>query len=172
MMVPLLATKNTSLRIRCIVLFSCCSFLVFLLHDRRTPITTSPSFDYPALQKNITIIPHTHHLLIRDHEEMPPKTGPALFLGLELATDQLRASIVDESLELVGVECVDFDSELPEYQYVPCDMFYPNFHFFLSKILRLAFFTIFSRKADTFLGHREAFLLLPEMHIPPPWTCG
>jgi len=47
-----------------------------------------------------------------------PKTGPALFLGLELATDQLRASIVDESLELVGVECVDFDMELPEYQYV------------------------------------------------------
>ena len=49
-----------------------------------------------------------------------PKTGPALFLGLELATDQLRASIVDESLELVGVECVDFDSELPEYQCVSC----------------------------------------------------
>ncbi|KAF6756766.1 D-xylulose kinase [Ephemerocybe angulata] len=46
----------------------------------------------------------------------PPKSGPALFLGIELATDQLRASIVDESLELVGVECVDFDSELSEYQ--------------------------------------------------------
>lgn len=40
------------------------------------------------------------------------KPGPALFLGIELATDQLRASIVDESLELVGVECVDFDSTL------------------------------------------------------------
>ncbi|KAG2113269.1 hypothetical protein BD769DRAFT_1490936 [Suillus cothurnatus] len=47
-----------------------------------------------------------------------PKTGPALFLGLELTTDQLRTSIVDESLELVGVECVDFDMELPEYQYM------------------------------------------------------
>jgi hypothetical protein len=47
------------------------------------------------------------------------KSGPALFLGLELATDQLRASIVDESLELVGVECVDFDTELSEYQCVP-----------------------------------------------------
>ncbi|KAG2128484.1 hypothetical protein BD769DRAFT_1457606, partial [Suillus cothurnatus] len=35
-----------------------------------------------------------------------PKTGPALFLGLELATDQLRASI----------QCVDFDTELPENQ--------------------------------------------------------
>ncbi|EGN92420.1 hypothetical protein SERLA73DRAFT_99342 [Serpula lacrymans var. lacrymans S7.3] len=45
-----------------------------------------------------------------------PKSGSALFLGLELATDQLRASIVDESLELVGVECVDFDAELSEYQ--------------------------------------------------------
>ncbi|KAF8063231.1 hypothetical protein FPV67DRAFT_1505659 [Lyophyllum atratum] len=44
------------------------------------------------------------------------KTGQALFLGLELATDQLRATIVDESLELVGVESVDFDTELPEYQ--------------------------------------------------------
>ena len=48
-----------------------------------------------------------------------PKTGgPSLFLGIELGVDQLRASIVDESLELVGVECVDFDSELPEYQCV------------------------------------------------------
>lgn len=49
---------------------------------------------------------------------MPPglKNGQGLFLGLELATDQFRAAIVDESLELVGVECVDFDRELPEYQ--------------------------------------------------------
>ncbi|KAF8625622.1 hypothetical protein AX17_006807 [Amanita inopinata Kibby_2008] len=45
-----------------------------------------------------------------------PKSGPPLFLGIELAMDQLRASIVDESLELVGVECVDFDTELPEYK--------------------------------------------------------
>ncbi|CAK5263314.1 unnamed protein product [Mycena citricolor] len=45
---------------------------------------------------------------------MPP--GSSLFLGLELAVDQLRASIVDESLDLVGVECVDFDTELAEYQ--------------------------------------------------------
>ena len=52
-----------------------------------------------------------------------PKPGPALFLGIELATDQLRASIVDESLELVGVECVDFDTELSEYKYVDgCDL--------------------------------------------------
>ena len=47
-----------------------------------------------------------------------PKTGPSLFLGIELATDQLRASIVDETLDLVGVESVDFDSELTEYQCV------------------------------------------------------
>lgn len=46
------------------------------------------------------------------------KNGSGLFLGLELATDQLRASIVDESLELVGVEAVDFDTELSEYQCV------------------------------------------------------
>ncbi|TFY71343.1 hypothetical protein EVG20_g1656 [Dentipellis fragilis] len=46
----------------------------------------------------------------------PAKSGQALFLGLELATDQLRASIVDENLELVGVEAVDFDTELSEYQ--------------------------------------------------------
>ena len=49
---------------------------------------------------------------------VPSKPGPAFFLGLELATDQLRASIVDESLELVGVECVDFDNDIPEYQFV------------------------------------------------------
>lgn len=48
----------------------------------------------------------------------PPKSGPALFLGIELSTDQLRASIVDESLELVGVESIDFDIELSEYQCV------------------------------------------------------
>jgi hypothetical protein len=82
---------------------------------------------------------------------MPPgsKTGPALFLGLELATDQLRASIVDESLELVGVECVDFDTELPEYQYVlSCHNIVlsslsqlPNLLFSQKKTLRLAFFT-------------------------------
>lgn len=47
-----------------------------------------------------------------------PKTGPSFFLGIELGIDQLRASIVDESLELVGVECVDFDSELSEYKCV------------------------------------------------------
>ncbi|KAJ7102736.1 hypothetical protein C8R44DRAFT_945498 [Mycena epipterygia] len=45
---------------------------------------------------------------------MPPASS--LFLGLELAVDQLRASLVDESLDLVGVECVDFDTELAEYQ--------------------------------------------------------
>ena len=54
------------------------------------------------------------------------KNGSGLFLGFELATDQLRASIVDESLELVGVEAVDFDTELSEYQYV----LVPLFHFF------------------------------------------
>ncbi|KAJ7026949.1 D-xylulose kinase [Mycena alexandri] len=42
--------------------------------------------------------------------------GSSLFLGIELAVDQLRASLVDESLDLVGVECVDFDTELAEYQ--------------------------------------------------------
>ncbi len=47
---------------------------------------------------------------------MPPKALSTLFLGLELATDQLRASIVDENLELVGVEVVDFDTEIAEYQ--------------------------------------------------------
>ena len=47
---------------------------------------------------------------------MPPKSLSTLFLGLELATDQLRASIVDENLELVGVEVVDFDTEVAEYQ--------------------------------------------------------
>ena len=47
---------------------------------------------------------------------MAPKSGSSLFLGLELATDQLRASVVDENLDLVGVEIVDFDSELPEFQ--------------------------------------------------------
>jgi hypothetical protein len=46
------------------------------------------------------------------------KPGSSLFLGIELATDQLRATLVDDNLELMGVECVDFDIEVPEYQYV------------------------------------------------------
>ncbi|KIK68498.1 hypothetical protein GYMLUDRAFT_35926 [Collybiopsis luxurians FD-317 M1] len=45
-----------------------------------------------------------------------PHSHSPLFLGLELATDQLRASLIDENLELVGVESVDFDTELGEYQ--------------------------------------------------------
>jgi xylulokinase len=49
----------------------------------------------------------------------PSKSGQALFLGLELSTDQLRATIVDENLELVGVEAVDFDTALSEYQLSP-----------------------------------------------------
>ena len=48
---------------------------------------------------------------------MPPKTSPH-FLGLQLSVDALRAVIVDEQLELVGSEHVDFDLEFPEYQYV------------------------------------------------------
>jgi xylulokinase len=46
---------------------------------------------------------------------MPPKTSPH-FLGLQLSVDALRAAIVDEQLELIGSEHVDFDVEFPEYQ--------------------------------------------------------
>ena len=97
------------------------------------------------------------------------KNGPCFFLGLELATDQLRASIVDESLELVGVECVDFDSELSEYQSVFFLHFlvfgFCCFHFTLSRfgcsvygcvviflvsILPLLSFRAFHRVTDVF----------------------
>lgn len=40
----------------------------------------------------------------------------AHFLGIELANEQLRGAVVDEHLTIIGVEVVDFDSELPEYQ--------------------------------------------------------
>lgn len=36
----------------------------------------------------------------------------ALFLGLELAVDQLRATVVDEQLEIIQTHAVDFDAEL------------------------------------------------------------
>lgn len=93
---------------------------------------------------------------------MPPpqKTGPPLFLGLELATDQLRASIVDETLELVGVESVDFDTELPEYQSV---------HHF-AVISRSQFSPI--NPLILILELREVYSQLQEMHIPLQWTCG
>ncbi|KIJ19576.1 xylulokinase [Paxillus involutus ATCC 200175] len=77
------------------------------------------------------------------------KSGPALFLGLELATDQLRASIVDESLDLIAVEYVDFDTELSEYQTqggifttpgdaytTPVDMWVKALDFLLEKLSR------------------------------------
>jgi len=48
----------------------------------------------------------------------PPAGKPAHFLGLELSTEQLRAVIVDEQLDLVAVEAVDFDTDLSEYQCV------------------------------------------------------
>lgn len=38
-----------------------------------------------------------------------------LFLGLALATEQLRASVVDESLEVIAQVAVDFDLDLPQY---------------------------------------------------------
>ena len=34
------------------------------------------------------------------------------FLGLELATDQLRAALIDSNLAVLGYETVDFDTEL------------------------------------------------------------
>lgn len=79
----------------------------------------------------------------------PAKSGQSYFLGLELATDQLRASIVDENLELVGVEAVDFDTELSEYQTqggifttpgdaytTPVDMWVKALDFLLEKVSR------------------------------------
>ena len=36
----------------------------------------------------------------------------AHFLGLELATDAIRAAVIDEQLDLQGVESVEFDGEL------------------------------------------------------------
>ena len=49
---------------------------------------------------------------------MPSRSPSAHLLGIELATDQLRASIVDEQLDLVSVECFDFDTEVPEFSFV------------------------------------------------------
>ncbi|KDQ10746.1 hypothetical protein BOTBODRAFT_177833 [Botryobasidium botryosum FD-172 SS1] len=48
---------------------------------------------------------------------MPVKSStPPHFLGLELSTEQLRATIVDEDLAVIGSEIVDFDTDLIEYQ--------------------------------------------------------
>jgi xylulokinase len=46
---------------------------------------------------------------------MPPKTSPH-FLGLQLSVDALRAVIVDEQLEVISSEHVDFDTEFPDHQ--------------------------------------------------------
>lgn len=47
-----------------------------------------------------------------------PAKSLAHFLGLELSTEQLRAVIVDEELNYVANEAIDFDTDLTEYQYV------------------------------------------------------
>ena len=72
----------------------------------------NPPLSFPSPLPRPTSL-STPHLSPR---AMPPNPGSSLFLGLELATDQLRASIVDENLDLVGVEAVDFDTELAEFQ--------------------------------------------------------
>jgi hypothetical protein len=77
------------------------------------PISRS---DTPVVDTRV--LPVFDLAVIAQHLAMPgpSKTGQALFLGLELSTDQLRGTIVDENLELVGVEAVDFDTALSEYQ--------------------------------------------------------
>ncbi len=89
----------------------------------RTPtidIREHDEYDTSRIAVNISILPfdyrktHASQCLLRN-------PGQRFFLGIELGIDQLRASIVDESLDLVGVECIDFDSDLPEYQYVYSD---------------------------------------------------
>lgn len=47
-----------------------------------------------------------------------PAKALAYFLGLELSTEQLRAVIVDEELNFLANEVIDFDTDLVEYQYV------------------------------------------------------
>jgi hypothetical protein len=46
---------------------------------------------------------------------MPPKANTH-FLGIQLAVDHLRAAVVDEQLEVVGADQIDFDTDFPEYQ--------------------------------------------------------
>lgn len=46
---------------------------------------------------------------------MPPKANTH-FLGIQLAVDHLRAAVVDEQLEVIGADQIDFDNDFPEYQ--------------------------------------------------------
>ena len=98
-----------------------CRYTFSLHHDDERPRRRQPR--RPTLFKlacspfwpllHLVYALNVHPALRRN---MPPQSASSLFLGLELATDQLRASIVDDNLELVGVEAVDFDTELPEFQ--------------------------------------------------------
>lgn len=40
----------------------------------------------------------------------------AHYLGLELATEHIRASVVDDGLDVIFTTAVEFDTELPEFQ--------------------------------------------------------
>ncbi|KAI0274168.1 hypothetical protein BGY98DRAFT_1108473 [Russula aff. rugulosa BPL654] len=61
--------------------------------------------------------------------------GQALFLGLELSTDQLRATIVDENLELVGDQGGIFTTPGDAYT-TPVDMWVKALDFLLEEISR------------------------------------
>ena len=70
---------------------------------------------------------------------MSSRSPNAHFLGIELATDQLRASVVDEQLDIVGVACIDFDSDLPEFQCVLSRVFFFSLRFIICLMLILSF---------------------------------
>jgi xylulokinase len=40
----------------------------------------------------------------------------AHYLGLELATEHIRGSVVDEGLDVIFTAAVEFDTDLPEFQ--------------------------------------------------------
>ena len=89
-----------------------------------------------------------------------PKTGPSLFLGIELGIDQIRSSIVDDTLELVGVECVDFDSELPEYKCVSIFGSLQSFYLWplLSSLIRSTQGGIFTTPGEAYTTPVEMWL--------------
>jgi len=85
---------------------------------------------------------------------MPPKVSPH-FLGLQLSVDALRAIIVDEQLELVGSEYVDFDAEFPEYKYVQGSYsLLALFYFKASKYLSPNSLPMSQGHAHDMAGHR------------------
>lgn len=60
--------------------------------------------------------------------------GDDLFIGFDFSTQQLKATVLDDKLNLLFEESVVFDQELPEFRWFIFFYFYISFFYNENKI--------------------------------------